>query len=86
MYRRKYKKCASLADSRRFNRLVIWPQRRINRLIMKYDKHLVRLAALKCRQWGTSPQYPELLLKSLEAAKVTKRKNFISKHIKFTTK
>ena len=40
--RKKYK--CTLDTIRRLNRKVIWPQRKLNRLIIKYDKHIRRLA------------------------------------------
>jgi len=45
----------TLAKRRWLNRIIIWPQRKINRLIIKNDE-IMRIALLKCRQFGTSPR------------------------------
>jgi len=42
MSKKMQKKKITLEDRRNLNRKVIWPQRKINRLIYKYDQHLIR--------------------------------------------
>lgn len=53
MKRKRSKRKTTLAKRRWLNRAVIWPQRKINRLIAKNDKTM-RIALCRCRQWGAS--------------------------------
>ena len=52
MRRRRQK--ATLNQRRWLNRRLIWPMRKVNRLIIKHDA-IMRLLIVKSRQWGTSP-------------------------------
>ena len=52
--RRKRQKM-TLATRRWLNRNLIWPQRKVNRLIVKHDT-IMRIVLTRLRQFGTSPK------------------------------
>lgn len=63
---RRIKHKVTLAQRRWFNRAIICPQRKLNRLIRRHDECL-RIALLKCRQWGTIlPLRPDILTKAMK--------------------
>ena len=53
---------ATLCQRRWLNRHLIWPRRKVNRLLAEHDA-VMRLAVLKCRQWGASPKVWELAIR-----------------------
>lgn len=51
---RKNRHNGNLAQRRWLNRHLIWPQRKVNRLLIEHDK-IMYLAVTKLRQFGASP-------------------------------
>ena len=64
------KKTHTLAQRRWLNRVLIWPQRKVNRLIIKHDA-IMYIALTKLRQFGTSPKVWALATRMYRQLKFT---------------